>query len=54
MKKIGILLVAVLLLASCSSKAEEMVAPELLTPAGVSMDTAIVQRKDISRKQGFV
>lgn len=49
MKRIIILmLICILALFGCSSQTSE--APELLTPVGVSMDTATVTRKDFDKK----
>lgn len=46
------LIVCILLFPGCTSDSSEA-APELLEPVGVSMDTATVVRKDISRNLAF-
>ena len=51
-KKIMILLLTVLMLVSCRPAAVEEV-PELMTPVGVSMDTAIVKRQDLYKIQRY-
>lgn len=49
-----VLLLCMLVLQGCGNESVKEEVPELLTPVGVSMDTAVVERKDFDRKTTYI